>query len=395
MDTIQQPISEAGLIVESKTARRIAICIDGTNNKPGETRTNVQRLYSMLPRIPGEQLTYYQPGVGTLEPIGVLGRGSRRTMMLVDMASAVMLKRHACAAYEFLCQTYLDGDEIYLFGFSRGAHTARVIAGMLGTVGILHPGMHEMVSFAWDAYSSWSPLCAEAHTQDESTARGRQSRAWHNRTRNFNRTYSRPARVKFLGLWDTVSSVGLPWAPTLYNYTDSNPIVDIVRHAVSLDERRVFYVNRPWTGTSGDIKEVWFAGVHSDVGGGYAGTDALSKLSLAWMLSELGRVTPLAVDRAVVDAAKLPFPGTREFQTTSISKRHDELDKVSWRFAEMLPIPRWEQVAGKWTHRWSPHASRPRVVPGNALVHGSVETRRIQDPSYRPSNLGGAPTYVV
>lgn len=372
-------------------ARNIVVCLDGTNNSPADARTHVQRLYRLIEKSPN-QLTYYQPGVGTLEPIGVLGPVRRRLLMGLDSASGWMLQRHVCAAYKFLSDAYREGDRLYLFGFSRGAYSVRVLAGMLNTVGLLQPGMHEMVPFAWQAYASMPALPRRA---DTIPPRQQQAlRDYFRRIRSFRKSYSRRVPVHFLGLWDTVSSVGLPWLPRVYSHTASNPSVATVRQAMALDERRGNFVQNLWTRTpppGQDVREVWFAGGHGDVGGGYptGGRELeLARIPLAWMLREAEAAGLLSDPRARAEVGLPDLDDDAALRRFALAPRHDEIRRWLWQLSERLPIPRWLQTAdGRWQRRWQPHRERARTLREGALVHESVYLRRDSDPNYRPVNL--------
>jgi uncharacterized protein (DUF2235 family) len=364
-------------------SRRLVLCIDGTNNEPLAGRTNVQRLYRMLARTP-TQLTYYQPGVGTIAPYGVLGGLRRRALMVLDSVSAWMLQRHVCATYRYLMSHYEDGDEIAIFGFSRGAYAARVLAGMLHKVGLLHEGMDEMVAFAWKTY-------AEAPIGEASN--------------RFRKTYARRfGNIRFLGLWDTVSAVGTPWKPRTFHYTFGNPIVESVRHAVALDERRAMFVQNLWTHDAvdgQDLKEVWFAGAHSDVGGGYPDDEAgLSLIALAWMLRE-AQAAGIAIDDDAVEPFLGAAPVAPQTRVGALVARHhadvqhDELARHRWwRVVEYLPLPRWRpDAAGVWYRRFRCHRERARTVAPTATIHRSVEAR-IASGHAAPENLPPLPTYA-
>lgn len=371
--------------------RNIVVCLDGTNNSPADAHTHVQRLYRLIEKS-SAQLTYYQPGVGTLEPIGVLGPLRRRVLMGLDSGSGWMLQRHVSAAYEFLSDVYREGDRLYLFGFSRGAYSVRVLAGMLATVGLLHPGMREMVAFAWQAYDSLPAFPSRA---DAASPRRQQAlRDYFRRTRGFRKSYSRRVPVHFLGLWDTVSSVGLPWLPRVYSHTASNPIVATVRHAVALDEHRGNFVQNLWTPTPSprqDVREVWFAGGHGDVGGGYptGGRDVeLARIPLAWMLREAEAAGLLTDAKAYAEAGLPDLSDDEAMQRFASAPRHDEIHHWLWQLSERLPIPRWSQGAdGRWERHWRPHRARARTLRPGALVHESVYQRLRLFSAYRPSNL--------
>src|ERR1017187_4746208 len=168
--------------------RNIVLCLDGTNNKYAAVNTNVVKLYAILDKK-SDQLSYYQPGIGTFAPPGMWGNFKKKLITRLDLAIAWLLEDHVSDAYRFLMRYYEEGDCIFLFGFSRGAYTARVLAAMLYKVGLLSKGNEELVPFAWEMFTHKSSL-------DQEPCAG------------FRRTFAREVTVHFLGLWDTVSSVG-------------------------------------------------------------------------------------------------------------------------------------------------------------------------------------------
>ena len=122
----------ARLAAESTSMpRNVVLCLDGTSNKYAAANTNVVKLYAMLDRTRIDQLSYYQPGIGTFAPPGVWGHIKQWFITRLDLAIAWLLSDHVTDAYRFLMRYYQDGDLIFIFGFSRGAYTARVLAGML------------------------------------------------------------------------------------------------------------------------------------------------------------------------------------------------------------------------------------------------------------------------
>src|SRR5262249_15355653 len=132
--------------------RRIVLCLDGTSNKYAAANTNVVKLYAMLDRARNDQLAYYQPGIGTSTPPGVWGRIKRWMVKRLDLAIAWLLEEHVTSAYRFLMRYYQEGDQIFIFGFSRGAYTARAVAAMIYKVGLLTQGNEELIPFAWDIF---------------------------------------------------------------------------------------------------------------------------------------------------------------------------------------------------------------------------------------------------
>lgn len=358
-------------------SRRLVICIDGTNNYPNGGYTNVQRMFRILKRD-DEQLTYYQPGAGTIEPGSMTTGFGRRAVMLLDMMSAVMLRQHVCAAYRYLMANYAFGDELYFFGFSRGAFAVRVLAGMLTKVGLLHPGFDELVPYAWNTYLN--PKNAEP-------------------ARDFRRHYARYIdKIAFLGLFDTVSAVGLPWTPKTFPYTFHNPDVLKVRHAQALDEHRVMFVQNRWKqpdasdeSATTDVRQVWFAGVHSDVGGGYPEAEAgLARIPFAWMARE-AQLAGLEFRPRLRAHMLDPDDRVRQPNVQSVAAEchdaqpHDQLrSQPLWKLLELLPIPRrrYDKDANQWGTDWVINLGRPRKLPAGAVLHESVKLRMAS--GYRP-----------
>jgi hypothetical protein len=128
--------------------RNIVLCCDGTANEFARHNTNVVKLYTMLERDPGSQVTYYHPGLGTMEPAGALTTLGRRTTKLMGMAFGYGLASDIREAYLFLMRNFEPGDTVYLFGFSRGAYTARAIASLLYMYGLIYPDNDALVAYA-------------------------------------------------------------------------------------------------------------------------------------------------------------------------------------------------------------------------------------------------------
>lgn len=207
--------------------RTLVLCFDGTTNIYDDTNTNVVKLFSLMKRDNREeQMVYYQPGVGTYAPPGIFLPASIALAKVLDQGIALYLDKHVMGGYEFLMKHYNEGDRICLFGFSRGAYTARALAGMLNKVGLLPPDNIEQIPFAYSAYKR-SDLngfeCSDG----------------------FKKTFCRTVEIEFLGVWDTVSSVGVLW-PRHLPFTASNAIVKRFRHAVSLDEHRAKFKQNVW-----------------------------------------------------------------------------------------------------------------------------------------------------
>lgn len=238
------------------------------------------------------------PGAEKSVNTGRWGRFKRSISQTVDQGLGITFDSHVIAAYRFVMRYYEDGDKIFLFGFSRGAFTARFLARMITTIGVLSKGNEEMVPFAYKSYQDYENGIGKFKTEKE-------NRKW---MENFKVTFCRTdVKVHFLGLFDTVSSVGyfdVPFSRKTYLPTVLGT-ADHIRHAVSIDERRCKFkaallqqdINASDESCE-DIKEVYFAGNHGDIGGGWLAQGRLdvdeaddpvqlSDITLKWMITEL------------------------------------------------------------------------------------------------------------
>ncbi|NVN92798.1 MAG: DUF2235 domain-containing protein [Desulfuromonadales bacterium] len=372
-------------------SKNIVICIDGTNNDPTRGRTNVSRFFRMLDKSASDQIGYYQPGIGTLDPDNPAGRLRQTIRRIWDLATASFFRRHVTSAYRYLMQVYEPGDRLFLIGFSRGAYTCRVLAGMIHKVGLLYRGQEEMVPFAWEIYRT--------RRNEESAGR-------------FRRYYSRRIDIDFLGVWDTVSSIGSRFRPKVFPSTFDNPSVCSFRHAVALDERRAAYGTNLWTDQpteSQSVKQVWFAGAHADIGGGYTAdtSPGLGAIPLLWMICEAkaAGLNFLHQEEARLfwrDGGHAPDEITIQAVTERFIgyESHDELTRPDllgalWRFVERVPLPRhYKNDAGSWEKKWRPHRGAPRFVPGHTMIHHSVYLRMAQNSTpttYQPVNIPATP----
>lgn len=411
--------------------------------------------------------------------------------------------------YKFLMRYYSPGSEIYFFGFSRGAYTARFLAQMLDYVGLLSTGNEEMLRFAWKTFALW-----QARTDSTPQEKGRKHQTFQF-MRKFRETFSRPVdRIRFIGLFDCVNSVPqfeAAWmSRSKFPYT-AKTSAEVIRHAVSIDERRAkfrqdlvseqettsaigmrahtwrwhhdakpevsgeeklsdrpqlnrhrssrqerfrprqrFQVNLSTAPSQisidstarvrerqeevrqgdespdidddeQDILEVWFAGQHGDVGGGWTGEDEpASDLPLLWMLREAQK-TGMPFDDAKLQAAHIVFnqrqaPGipqaevdgrpvrelsnaAREIRRLATETRiHDSLkfgggfswySVAAWQVMEHLPFRRMDlQSDGSWKPiSWPLPRGETRDIPANAIVHSSVIRRMEVNERYRPGNL--------
>lgn len=356
-------------------ARQLVICFDGTGNRFSHRPTNVLRLLQSLSTSPDEVLSYYDQGVGTFGLKETLFEWQKLPARVCGLAFGWGLNRSVEGAYRFLAENLADGDEVFVFGFSRGAYAARALAALIRAVGLVPAHQTHLFDYAW-------AMLVARNTAENKPDFHLQAR--------FKATFGRPVKIRFLGLFDTVKSVGWVYDPLVIPYTTNNPIVEMVRHAVSIDERRCFFRQHLWSSNPSektDLKEVWFAGVHSDIGGGYPPEQAqLALLSYRWMLGE-ALAAGLHLDaercRKQMQAAKGIFADAE-------ADMHDSMTLV-WQVAEWLPRRVWSNKAIKriWRIGAMPPIGTPRArfIPSEALLHRSVEQRRLARKDYSPANI--------
>ena len=260
--------------------KRLIVCCDGTWNTADQAKsghpspTNVTKLaLSIAPEdaAGARQCVYYHSGVGT-----------SRWERLSGGAFGVGLSRNVFDAYHFLIDNYESDDLLYLLGFSRGAFTARSLAGLIRNCGILRRENADRIDEAWALYRS----SADTPSGVASTL--------------FRRAYSYEPRIHFIGVWDTVGALGIPvlgprWLKPIvtrlnhrweFHDTKLSTRVKGAFHALAIDERRAVFAPTLWhqqPGADGqELKQVWFTGVHCDIGGGYPDA-SLSDIALLWM----------------------------------------------------------------------------------------------------------------
>lgn len=352
--------------------KNLVLCCDGTNNQFDGYHTNVIRTYKVARRHPG-QLTYYDPGVGTMPEPWKKTKIAKRVSMLNGLIFGDGLFDNISDAYKFLMLNYEPGDKVFLFGFSRGAYTARAVAALLYSIGLLHRDTECLLPYALKYWQSdFGPQSPGGQTCAE-----------------FKATLAQACPVHFVGVWDTVSSVGFINNFRSFPHTAHNPEVTHVRHAVSIDERRsTFRQNLMSPAGDQDVKNVWFSGVHSDVGGGYAPEEAgLAKVAFEWMIREAVacdlEVNQVALDRELRQVGEAPNPN---------GKLHQSLHG-GWWVGELPPMKHFNWNDHKWHWRWLIGAfNQPRDILRNAgkpfvSIHHSVLERLKQKSDYRPANI--------
>jgi uncharacterized protein (DUF2235 family) len=323
------------------------------------------------------QLAYYDPGVGTMGARSAATRVGKAITQVAGLVFGHGIKDNIEEAYHWLMENFEAGDRIFIVGFSRGAYTSLALAGMLRTVGLLRPGAHNLVPYALKLYAQ--------HGKERPT-KADDAKFWGVRD-HFNTQFGNPEfpnrfapQVTFLGLWDTVKSVG--WLNARARFEQAQwPFTRVVtnvvngRLALAIDENRRPYgeyrfdpnevAKRP------GLREVWFAGVHSDVGGQFPDDHKLSDIALGWMADE-AVAAGLRVDEPTYQKLVGVPPGTPLPPAYPLGKIHTN--------------SLWWAVAGfGWHHR---------TIRQDDHVHPSVR-QRIKDTAnsrhpYRPS-IGRSP----
>ena len=315
-------------------SKRIVFCADGTWDAP-VNMTNVQKMHLAIKLIPDEQYPLYDDG---------LGAGGLLIQKLTGGAFGTGIFNKIKDGYTKLALSYESQSQVFLFGFSRGAYTARCLAGMLKVAGLpTKPFNQKTVDTVFDAYR---------HPEKRAALPAALAKYG-----------MEPVDIQMIGVWDTVGSLGIPSIfggnePLLYGFLDTtlNPTIKNAFHAMAIDERRMEFPATLWDTAPAPgqtVEQVWFAGVHGCVGGG-AGT-GLSDITLAWMMGK-------ARDQGVI------------FE-----------DDVWAQYANVDPKHSLDDYKDSWNVGWG--FPRPRTIGAAASIANSVRIRWDHLPGYRPANL--------
>lgn len=307
--------------------KKLILCFDGTSNEFGKNNTNIVKIYRALEKESGVQVVFYDPGIGTIGP-STGAEILRRAHVVLGMITGFGISENIKDGYKFLMNNFETGDEVFIYGFSRGAFTARSLAGMLSKVGLLDKGLENMIPYAYKIYS------------DDRN---------HGFTEEFKKTYGQDCQIKLVGVFDTVGALigpkiclvtgifvtavlGYLGFPVLNTYLNLNFLgqgflpyfgavlavlifrghigrfiertvlgshhfhdtalshkVDVGLHALAIDEKRWLFSPVRWNLTNKapnqKIEQVWFSGVHIDVGGFDPKLSQTSDNALLWMIS--------------------------------------------------------------------------------------------------------------
>lgn len=253
-------------------SKNIIIFSDGTGQEGGKKyNTNVYKLFNMIEDRTPNQISFYDRGLGT---------GWRK---VTGNISGMGIKKNICDCYEFIFDNYEAGDQIYLFGFSRGATTVRSLSGFIHLFGILPKSRPELIKRAYSIYKI---------NNDEKRKQKAEEFISINHTMW--------TKIKFIGVWDTVAALGLPikfldilidqipFFHHTYHNLNLSESVEHARHALAIDDERLTFHPKIWNKEIKEyqtMKQVWFLGMHTDVGGGYK-EQQLSDIPLIWIVNE-------------------------------------------------------------------------------------------------------------
>ena len=340
--------------------KRIITCSDGTWNKiETDVPTNVLKMYNSICDR-GKDLATKQDVIQVKAYDEGVGSGYTWTDRILGGATGAGLDKNIKDMYTFIALNYEPGDEIYLFGFSRGAYTARSLAGFIRNCGLLKPGYLYLVPDAYRLYRD-----RNNYTTPESDM----MKAWRK-----NYCFESTTYIKFVGVWDTVGSLGIPLPlhkmQNLHKYkfhdVKLSSTIQYAYHALAIDERRKLFAPTLWeiseTAKKDEtnwqtVEQRWFAGVHSNIGGGYKDC-GLSDVALDWIIRKAQMVGLCYFDPPKISVKKDVINGTLTNSYTPLY----------------------------WF--WRPY-TRTISAKDNQVVDDSVWERMAGNPNYRPKNLEG------
>lgn len=369
--------------------KRIVVLIDGTWNKEAATgNTNVARLDSNTqvvkfiksPKAADGivQQVFYHPGVGSEGDL---------IQRILGGAIGLGLKQIIKETYEYVVKHYAEGDELYLWGFSRGSYAVRALAGLIGASGIQRHIDNRLFELAWQHYR----VRPQARQHPEIAGAGEKTTIEHYRAARdgFHRTRT----IKCIAVWDTVGSYGIPAGfgfAALARYftlltlgfhdTSFGDNVEVGLHALGIDEHRRPFVPTFWTiakgaEPQGHVEQTWFAGAHCNVGGGYPDS-GLSDMALIWMIARVQALTKLEFDD---DAIKAHTAAKIEGSVVDSTK--------GWWLDHFFPHYRRVLSADAIHHGYLLSSADPQEEHINERVHWSAIEKRRNPAAYNPRNL--------
>lgn len=376
--------------------KTICIFSDGTGQAGGDNPihwTNVYRLYKFTREIaPGRQVAFYDPGLGSDPDIGDRKAGLfSGAMKWLSQATGLGITQNIIDCYAAILLAWEPGDRIFLFGFSRGAYTVRSLGGALALCGVPENPRSGAAVTGWREISGnldrTRAIAAEAvkkvYQVTDDAARAQAAQDFRARHR------SQEATPHFIGVWDTVRALGLKGLDSVvemlglkhrFHNATLSPKAPHGRQALAIDEDRETFKPELWderdAPATQTIRQVWFAGVHSDIGGGYEDSRGLSDVALKWMIDEATALShPLIVDPAI-DPPLTPNP---------VAIQHDEraTSIIPW-----IQKDRRDFVNSASLRAVSFHAAVTERFAAPMVPHLNVMT------PYRPETLRGRPEFA-
>jgi uncharacterized protein (DUF2235 family) len=339
--------------------KRLIVCSDGTWQKiTSPYPTNVVKITQSI-ATDANNLVFYGEGIGTGNLIDRITGG----------AFGWGIDKNIQDAYRFLCLNYAPGDEIYLFGFSRGAYTVRSLVGLIRSIGMLpRQGVRKIPQ----AYKIYQDAKGKYVDKDEATREQIKLRDQDNVTKfrqqiatEFGTDYQETIEITLLSCWDTVGALGIPrlwWlslAPIInkkyqFHNTKLSSTIKHALHAVAIDEHRKTFAPTPMKeAAENQLTEVWFPGTHGCIGGGAKENSPLSNAALLWTIESIEQLNlGLKFDRRKIEDGVATDPTVY--------------------FADEVKIP---------------FSTKIRDIPPEAIFHPSVAARWQSDGNYRPENL--------
>jgi uncharacterized protein (DUF2235 family) len=314
-------------MAQQSKPKNIIICYDGTGNEYGPNNTNVVQLFKAIERNP-QQVGFYDPGVGTFSSIPY----GEKLGILLGKAFGYGLFQNVADGYEYLMNTYQNGDKVFIFGFSRGAFTARKLAALIAKFGVLEKGSRNLIPYVLKMYKNQK-------TSDQIIS-------------DFRHDYCHECKPHFVGVWDTVASLGYIRGRK-FNDNILHSDIGCGVHAIAINETRRKFPVSLWAPAASNSKQrimqAWFAGVHSDVGGWYS-ERGLSDIALKWML-----------EQAESEGLQLRQGWTQNLQCDHKEKQHESYVKL-----------------------WKLLGAKPRKIPEGSMIHQSVLDRINDVSDFKP-----------
>jgi hypothetical protein len=351
--------------------RRIVTCFDGTWNTPdkGANPTNVVKMVRAVRNRDDSgisQVAFYDKGVGTAGGTDAIAGGG----LGVGLTANVM------DGYRFIANNHEPGDEIYIFGFSRGAYTARSLAGLIGLAGLLAPsdlggGLRDVINIYQKKELSRAQKLAEIAQLPIETPHA--------------------VRVQCVGVWDTVGSLGIPGdlgrqflnGKYYFHDVELGTHIDVALHAVAIDEKRSAFAPTLWVSKMGrpvqdtqKVEQVWFTGVHSNIGGSYADC-GLSDITFDWMVRRVSQLTGLSLDPESTKGIGPKNAAAKGIDSRTFLYKSSVLYPYQRIINREIPLG---HGFGEWFRRTFPKFDRRNIPPAglqtiNETLHVSVLER--------------------